>query len=42
VERLHPDDLAKLIEAMGSPWLSANEAADYLRCPLSPIRESAS
>jgi excisionase family DNA binding protein len=37
--RLHPDDLAKLIEAVRSPWLTAPEAADYMRCPVSRIRK---
>lgn len=40
-DRLHPDDLAAIIEAVRvqSPWLSATEAADYLRCPLSRVRK---
>jgi excisionase family DNA binding protein len=39
--RLHPDDLATIVRALrvGSPWLNAEEAADYLRCPPSRIRK---
>lgn len=42
--RLHPADLAVLVEAVEalkiqSPWLSAKEAASYLRCPLSRVRK---
>jgi excisionase family DNA binding protein len=39
--RLHPDDLAAIVNAVrvASPWLSADEAADYLRCPVSRIRK---
>lgn len=39
--RLHPDDLAAIITAVRvqSPWVTANEAAAYLRCPLSRIRK---
>lgn len=39
--RLHPDDVAAIVEAVGgaSPWLSAPEAASYLRCPVSRVRK---
>ena len=42
--RLHPDDLAVIITAVKgmrvqSPWLSATDAAEYLRCPLSRVRK---
>jgi excisionase family DNA binding protein len=38
---LHPADLAAIVSAVrvASPWLTAEEAADYLRCPLSRIRK---
>ena len=38
---LHPDDLAAIVRAVRvqSPWLTAEEAAEYLRCPLSRIRK---
>ena len=45
MERLHPDDLAALIASVGTlrtadtPWLTAQEAADYLRAPLSRVRK---
>jgi excisionase family DNA binding protein len=40
-QRLHPEDLAEIIKTVrvASPWLSAKEAAEYLRCPLSRIRK---
>ena len=44
-EPMHPDDLAAIIAALGnavrvqSPWLSAVEAAAYLRCPESRVRK---
>ena len=31
--------LAERMEARRSPWLSATEAADYLRCSLSRLRK---
>ena len=39
--RLHPDDLAAIVNAVriASPWLSAVEAAEYLRCPTSRLRK---
>lgn len=39
--RLDPQDLEAIIRAVRvqSPWLSAEEAADYLRCPVSRIRK---
>jgi excisionase family DNA binding protein len=47
--RLHPDDIASIATAVArvmmqatapaSPWMSASEAAAYLRCPLSRIRK---
>ncbi|MGZ6285269.1 MAG: helix-turn-helix domain-containing protein [Ktedonobacterales bacterium] len=43
--RLHPDDLSAIISAVHgvvrvqSPWLSADEAAEYLRAPISRIRK---
>ena len=39
--RLHPDDLAAILAAVRpqSPWLTAQEAAEYLRCPVSRIRK---
>jgi excisionase family DNA binding protein len=44
--RLHPDDieaiarrLAEFANRRSSPWMSAEEAAIYLRCPLSRIRK---
>jgi excisionase family DNA binding protein len=41
VERMHPDDLQAIMRAVrvASPWLSAAEAAEYLRCPVSRIRK---
>jgi len=44
-EQMHPDDLAAIIAALGnavrvqSPWLSAAEAAEYLRCKVSRVRK---
>lgn len=40
-ERLHPDDLQAIINAVSvrSPWLSAEQAAAYLSCPLSRVRK---
>lgn len=45
-QRLHPDDiraiaqaLSELQPALTSPWMKAEEAATYLRCPLSRIRK---
>ena len=40
-ERLHPEDLRAILSAVrvDSPWLTAPEAADYLRCKLSRIRK---
>lgn len=39
--RLHPDDLAAIIQAVrvNSPWLTAPEAAAYLGCSLSRVRK---
>lgn len=43
--RLNPEDLAAIVRAISaasrvrSPWLSAQEAAEYLRCPLSRVRK---
>jgi excisionase family DNA binding protein len=39
--RLHPDDLASIMNAchISSPWLDAEEARLYLRCPLSRVRK---
>lgn len=48
--RLHPDDVAAIAEAVAgvlmqgtalpsSPWMTASEAALYLRCPVSRIRK---
>jgi excisionase family DNA binding protein len=42
--RLHPDDLARIVESVcvavaRSPWLTAVEAADYLRAPVSRVRK---
>jgi excisionase family DNA binding protein len=44
--RLHPDDIDAIAERLvefasreSSPWMSAEEAAIYLRCPLSRIRK---
>jgi excisionase family DNA binding protein len=44
--RLHPRDvdaiaraLAPLLVAAQSPWMTAGEAAEYLRCPKSRIRK---
>lgn len=38
---MHPDDLAAICRAVrvASPWMTALEAADYLRCPVSRIRK---
>jgi excisionase family DNA binding protein len=38
---LHPDDLAAILRyvRVASPWMTAPEAADYLRCPLSRVRK---
>jgi len=38
-DRFHPDDLKAIIDALRvqTPWLSAKEAAQYLRCPVSRI-----
>ena len=33
------DRLADRLEAGGSPWLAAPEAAEYLRCSLSRLRK---
>jgi excisionase family DNA binding protein len=40
-DRLHPDDLAAITRALRvtSPWMSAAEAAEYLRCPVSRVRK---
>jgi len=40
-ERLHPSDLQAIASAVriASPWMSASEAADYLRCPISRVRK---
>jgi excisionase family DNA binding protein len=48
--RLHPDDVAAIAEAVvrvimratalpTSPWMTASEAAAYLRCPVSRVRK---
>ena len=39
--RLHPDDLADIAKTcrVASPWLRAEEAAEYLRCPVSRVRK---
>ncbi len=39
--RMHPDDLQAIINAVRvqTPWLDADEAAAYLRCPLSRVRK---
>jgi excisionase family DNA binding protein len=39
--RMHPDDLKAILNSVrvDSPWLSAKEAAEYLRCPLSRVRK---
>lgn len=42
--RLHPDDIEAIVSALvdrcsQSPWLDADEAATYLRCPISRIRK---
>ena len=44
--RLHPDDLAAIKvnvtserRAVTSPWMTAAEAAEYLRCPVSRVRK---
>lgn len=47
--RLHPDDIEAIagrvlasiegLTVMDSPWLTAEEAADYLRCPVSRVRK---
>jgi excisionase family DNA binding protein len=46
IARLHPEDLAAIKSCVmaaragvGSPWMSAREAADYLRCPVSRVRK---
>lgn len=26
-------------DAVGTPWMNASEAADYLRCPISRVRK---
>jgi len=41
MDRLHPHDLEAIIEAcrVRSPWLSAEQAAAYLQCPLSRVRK---
>lgn len=41
ITRLHPDDLAAIIQAVrvNSPWLTAQEAADYLGCSVSRVRK---
>jgi excisionase family DNA binding protein len=47
VARLHPDDIAAIAARVtaatnrrtGSPWLTADETADYLRCPVSRVRK---
>jgi excisionase family DNA binding protein len=45
MEHLHTDDLAKLVDALRSrsrsrsPWLTAPEAAYYVRCPVSRLRK---
>ena len=40
-DRMHPEDLAAIIRAVPvrCPWLTAPEAAAYLRCPLSRVRK---
>ena len=44
-EAMHPDDLAAIMAVLGNavrvqtPWLSAVEAAEYLRCPVSRVRK---
>lgn len=44
--RLRPEDIATIVKQcveaaprVSSPWMSAGEAADYIRCPLSRIRK---
>jgi excisionase family DNA binding protein len=42
--RLHPDDIKAIVEQLAprqslSPWKSAEEAADYIRAPLSRVRK---
>lgn len=42
--RLHPDDIEAIASRLTdrckqSPWLTAEEAAFYLRCPISRIRK---
>jgi excisionase family DNA binding protein len=47
--RLHPDDVAAIAEAVArvlmrataptSPWMTASDAAAYLRCPVSRVRK---
>jgi len=39
--KLHPDDLRAIVNAVRvqSPWLNAEQAAEYLRCPVSRIRK---
>jgi excisionase family DNA binding protein len=39
VARLRPDDLAALASRLATPWMTAREAAIYLRCPLSRVRK---
>jgi excisionase family DNA binding protein len=50
MSRLHPDDVAAIAEAVAgvlmratalpsSPWMTASEAAAYLRCPVSRVRK---
>jgi excisionase family DNA binding protein len=45
LEPMDPGDLAQLTEAIAravrvsSPWMSAAEAAEYLRCPVSRVRK---
>ncbi len=40
-ERLHPDDLQAIVRAVRvqSPWLTAEETAEYLRCSMSRVRQ---
>lgn len=42
VEKLHPEDLEAILNAIRriqTPWLTAAEAAQYLRCSLSRVRK---
>lgn len=46
VARLHPDDIEAIAERVSnlttgarSPWLGADDAAEYLRCKLSRVRK---